>query len=118
VLSDVEQKAASERKPRRADHVESTPTPRARRKAPLAFVVLWWVSVLAVIVGAKLPGLGMAAAVGLGWLLWRYLPGMGDMPHAASDAPDDGDDATRAEIEVALRRRSVPARSPHPRGVR
>jgi hypothetical protein len=37
----------------------------------LAFVVLWWISVSTMIVGAILPGMGMAAAVGLGWLLWR-----------------------------------------------
>ena len=47
---------------------------------------------LSVIVGANLPGLGMAAAVVLGWLLWRYLPGMADMSDAVSDAPGDGDD--------------------------
>lgn len=92
MLSAVEQKAVAERQPHHGDHVGITRSPRARRKAPLAFVVLWWVSVLSVIVGAKLPGLGMAAAVGLGWLLWRYLPGIGDMSEAASDAPDDGDD--------------------------
>jgi hypothetical protein len=48
--------------------------------------------VFSVIVGANLPGLGMAAAVVLGWLLWRYLPGMEDMSEAVADAPDDGDD--------------------------
>jgi hypothetical protein len=57
----------------------------------LAFVVLWWVSVSTVIVGAVLPGMGMAAAVGLGWLLWRYLPELGDLVEAASDVEDDDD---------------------------
>ena len=75
-------------------------SPRSRRKTPLAFVVLWWISVLTVIAGAILPGMGMAAAVGLGWLLWRYLPTSGDMSQAASDAADDGDDASRAEERV------------------
>jgi hypothetical protein len=57
----------------------------------LAFVVLWWISVVAVIAGAKLTGRGMAAAVGVGWLLWRFLPGLDDMSEAASDAPGGGD---------------------------
>jgi hypothetical protein len=62
----------------------------------LAFVVLWWISVATVIVGAILPGailpgMGMAAAVGLGWLLWRYVPTLGDMLEAASEVNDDGD---------------------------
>jgi hypothetical protein len=47
--------------------------------------------VLTVIVGAILPGLGMAAAVGLGWVLWRYMPELGDMLEPASDVADDGD---------------------------
>jgi hypothetical protein len=92
VLRADEQKAFAELQPHHRDHVGTTRSPRARRKAPLAFVVLWWVSVLTVIVGAILPGLGMAAAVGLGWLLWRYVPGLGDLSEAASDAPGDGDD--------------------------
>jgi len=66
----------------------------------LALVVLWWISVLTVIAGAILPGLGMAAAVGLGWLLWRYQPTLGDMLQAASDVADDGDNASRAEERV------------------
>jgi hypothetical protein len=53
----------------------------------LAFVVLMWVSVLSVIVGADLPGLGMAAAVGVGWLLLRFLPGLADVPEVPSDPP-------------------------------
>ena len=60
-------------------------------KTPFVYVVLWWVSVLTVIVGAIRPGLGMAFAVGLVWLLWRYLPELGDMLEAASDVADDGD---------------------------
>ena len=82
----------SELQPHHTNHVGTTRSPRARRKAPLAFVVLWWVSVFSVIVGASLPGLGIAAAVGLGWLLWRNLPGLGDMSEASSAAPGDGDD--------------------------
>jgi len=66
----------------------------------LAFVVLWWISVLTVIAGAILPGMGMAAAVGLGWLLWRYLPTLADMLQAASEVVDDGDNASRAEERV------------------
>jgi uncharacterized membrane protein len=58
----------------------------------LGFVVLWWISVLTVIVGAILPGMGMAVAVGLGWLLWRYVPTLADMLEAASDVADDDDD--------------------------
>jgi hypothetical protein len=57
----------------------------------LSFVVLWWISMLTMIVGAILPGMGMAAAVGLGWLLWRYVPTLGDMLEAASEVNDDGD---------------------------
>jgi hypothetical protein len=48
----------------------------------LGFVVLMWVSVLSVIVGADLPGFGLAAAVGVGWLLLRFLPGVADTPPA------------------------------------
>jgi hypothetical protein len=69
----------------------ATRPPRARRKTPLSFVVLWWISMLTMIVGAILPGMGMAAAVGLGWLLWRYVPTLGDMLEAASEVTDDGD---------------------------
>jgi len=58
----------------------------------MAFVVLWWVSVFMVILGAPLPGMGMAVAVGLGWLLWRYVPELGDVVEAASDLGEDGDD--------------------------
>jgi hypothetical protein len=69
-------------------------------KTPVAFVVLWWISVLTVIAGAVLPGMGMAAAVGLGWLLWRYLPTSADMLQAESEVVDDGDNASRAEERV------------------
>ena len=68
-----EQKAFDELR-RHTEHVGSARPPRSGRKTPLVFVVLWWISVLTVIAGAILPGMGMAAAVGLGWLLWRYLP--------------------------------------------
>jgi hypothetical protein len=91
VLSADEQKAFDELR-RHTERVGSARPPRSGRKTPLAFVVLWWVSVLTVIVGAILPGMGMAAAVGLGWLLWRYVPELGDMLEAASDVADDGDD--------------------------
>jgi hypothetical protein len=83
----------------------------------LAFVVLMWVSVLAVIVGASLPALGMAAAVGIGWLLLRYLPGLADTPEAASDAPRDGADHERPSGRGVHRASIEPARSPHVRGV-
>jgi hypothetical protein len=33
----------------------------------------------------------MAVAVGMGWLLWRYLPTLGDWLEDASDVADDGD---------------------------
>jgi ABC-type uncharacterized transport system permease subunit len=55
----------------------------------LAFVVLGWIAVLTVIVGAVRPGVAMAAAVGLGWLLWRYLPTLGDKLQDASGVADD-----------------------------
>ena len=84
----------------------------------MAFVVLWWVSVLAVIVGANLPGLGMAAAVGLGWLLWRFLPGLGDMSEAASDAPDDGDGRDQRSGRGGPAASIELARSPLHRGMR
>ena len=118
MLSVDEQKAVAELQPQHTDHVGTTRSPRARRKAPLAFVVLWWVSVLSVIVGANLPGLGMAAAVGLGWLLWRYLPGMGDMSEAVSDAPGDGDDRDQRSGRGSPAASIELARSPHTRGMR
>ena len=118
MLSAVEQKAVAERQPRHRDHVGITRSPHARRKAPLAFVVLWWVSVLSVIVGAKLPGLGMAAAVGLGWLLLRFLPGVADASEAASDAPGAGDDRDQPSGRGGPTASIELARSPHIRGIR
>jgi hypothetical protein len=59
-----------------------------KRKAPLVFVVLWWISVLTVIVGAILLGICMAVAVGQGWLLWCYVPTLADMLEAASEMAD------------------------------
>jgi hypothetical protein len=91
VLSTDEQKAFCEPQRHHADQVEATRAHHSQRKTPLAFVVLWWVGVLTVIIGGLLPGMGMAAAVGLGWLLWRYMPELGDMVQAASDVGDDGD---------------------------
>jgi hypothetical protein len=91
VLSADEQNAFDEIRRHHTEHAGAPRSPRSQRKTPLALVVLWWVSVLTVIVGAILPGMGMAAAVGLGWLLWRYLPELGDMLEAASDMADDGD---------------------------
>lgn len=85
MLSVGEQKTLVEPQRRDPGRVEVPRPRRSRPKAPLAFVVLWWFSVLAVIVGANLPALGMAAAVGLGWLLLRYLPGLEDTSEAASD---------------------------------
>jgi hypothetical protein len=91
VLSTDEQKAVGELR-RHPEHLGSARPPRSGRKTPLAFVVLWWISVLTVIAGAILPGMGMAAAVGLGWLLWRYLPTSEGMSEAAPGVADDGDD--------------------------
>ena len=91
MLNADEQRAFDEIRRHHTEYVGASRTPRSPRKTPLAFVVLWWVSVLTVIVGAILPGMGMAAAVGLAWLVWRYLPELGDMLEAASDVDDDGD---------------------------
>jgi hypothetical protein len=91
VLSADEQKAFDELQRHHTEQVGRSRSPRSQRKTPLAFVVLWWVSVFTVIFGAVLPGMGLAAAVGLGWLLWRYLPELGDMLEAASDVADDDD---------------------------
>jgi len=88
VLSADEHKAFDERR----RNTEQVGTTRPPRETPLGFVVLWWISVLTVIVGAILPGMGMAVAVGLGWLLWRYVPTLADMLEAASDVADDDDD--------------------------
>ena len=95
-----------------------TRTPRCRRKTPLAFVVLWWVSVLAMIAGANLPGLGTAAAVGLGWLLMRFLPGLADTSEAASEAPGAGDDRDQPSGRGGPAASIELARSPHIRGIR
>lgn len=84
MLSVGEQKSVAELERQDTLSARGTRPPRSRRKTPLAFVVLMWVSVVAVIVGANLPGLGMAAAVGLGWLLLRFLPGLEDTTVARS----------------------------------
>jgi hypothetical protein len=86
VLSVDEQKAFAE-----FERQHTNPSPRFPRRTPPAFVVLWWIALLTVLVGAVLPGLGMAVAVGLGWLLWRYLPALGDMLEEASEVADDRD---------------------------
>ena len=67
-------------------------SPHSRPKTPFMFVVMWWVSIVTVIVGATRLGLGMAFAVVFGWLLWRYLPELGDVLETASDVENDGDD--------------------------
>lgn len=95
MLSTDEQKAFYELQRHHTDQVKATRSPHSQRSTPLAFVVLWWVSVLTVIIGGILPGMGMAAAVAIGWLLWRYMPELGDMVEAASDLSDDGDDRDR-----------------------
>jgi len=72
-------------------NTEQVEPSRPPRKTPFGFVVLWWISVLTVIVGAILPGIGMAAVVGLAWLLWRYAPTLVDMLEAAAEVADDDD---------------------------
>ena len=108
MLSTDEQKALGELR-RHTEHLGSARSPRSGRRTPLVFVVLWWISVLTVIAGAILPGIGMAAAVGLGWLLWRYLPESADMLEATSDVADDGDDR-----DPSLRAGGSPRRHPEP----
>jgi hypothetical protein len=71
VISADEQKPFDELQRSHTEQVGAIRSPRSQRKTPVVFVVLWWISLLTVIAGAILPGLGMAAAVGLGWLLWR-----------------------------------------------
>jgi hypothetical protein len=92
VLSASDQQAIDELVRHDGEQTGPVRSPRSRPRTPLAFVVLWWVSVLTVIVGGTRPGLGMAFAVGFGWLLWRYLPGLGDVLEATFDVDDDGDD--------------------------
>jgi hypothetical protein len=74
-------------------HVAAHRSLRSRPKTPVAFAVLGWVSVFTVVVGAVLPGLAMAAAVGLGWLMWRYVSPRSD----GSGVSDETTSATRAE---------------------
>ena len=83
MLGSGEQQAIDERQLHDGEHETAARSPRSRPRTPFAFVVLWWVSVATVIVGATRPGLGMAFAVGFGWLLWRYLPALGDVLTAA-----------------------------------
>jgi len=91
VLSTGERQAIDELQRHDEEQVRPARSPRSRPRTPFAFVVLWWVSVLTVILGATRPGLGMAFAVGFGWLLWRYLPVLGDVLQASSDVHADGD---------------------------
>ncbi len=69
--------------------------PAPRRKTPSAFVVLLGISALTVLLGAPLAGVGMAVAVVLGWLLWRYVPEVEDTADATSD-----DAAIETRVEV------------------
>ncbi len=80
--------------------------PVPRRKTPSAFVVLLGVSALMVLLGATLAGIGMAVAVVLGWLLWRYVPEVEGLSDAASD-----DAAVGTRVEVG----GDPATSSEPR---
>ena len=91
MLSTGEQTARDELQRSDVEQWGPARSPRSRRGIPLAFVLLGGVSVSTMIVGAIRPGLGMAFAVGFGWLLWRYLPALGDMLDAASDVDDDAD---------------------------
>ena len=99
MLSVKEQQSVAVRRRPDLDPVAIARSPRPRRRTPLAFVVLLWICVLSVIVGAELPGLGMAAAVGVGWLLLRFLPGLAEAPAAAA-GPErldlDGDRARQS----------------------
>jgi hypothetical protein len=91
VLSAGQQPVIEELQRHDGEQVRPARSPRSRPKTPVAFVVLWWVSVLTVIVGPTRPGLGMAFAVGFGWVLWRYLPELGNVLESSSDVDDDGD---------------------------
>jgi hypothetical protein len=87
VLSIQDQQVVDDRPPL-ADGGAPARRGRARPRTPTAFVVVLFISVLAVIGGAVWPGLGMAVAVALGWSIWRYVPSVADL----ADAADPGDD--------------------------
>jgi hypothetical protein len=84
----VDEKAIEELGRHHTDRVGPGSSPRSPRKTPSAFVVLWWIAVFTVIFGAVRPGLGMGFAVALGWLLWRFLPTLGDLLEDASEVDD------------------------------
>lgn len=88
MLTAVEQQLADDQLPRDAEPLRCAPRPR---KSPFVFTALWWVSVLTMTVGAVRPGLGMAFAVGFSWLLWRYLPVLGNALEAVSAVDDERD---------------------------
>ena len=92
MLSPDEQKAFFELLRQHTEESGDVRPPRPRRTTPWTFIVLWWISILTVILGAIVAGLAIAAVVGLGWLLWRYLPALGDLLESASEAADDADD--------------------------
>jgi hypothetical protein len=92
VLSPHEQEAVDELLRHHPEESGDLRPQRSRRTTPWTFVVLWWISILTVILGPIVVGLAIAAVVGLGWLLWRYLPAVGDLLEDASEVTDDADD--------------------------
>jgi hypothetical protein len=88
VVLSAEPKAVHEPQRHYTDGVGGPRPPRPRRRTPLPFNVLWWVSVLTMIFGAVLPGLAMAGAVGLGWLVWRYTAQSGEALGAGPEVAD------------------------------
>jgi len=95
VLSPGEQKAFDELRRHHTEDSGDLRPLRSRRRTPGAFIVLWWVSILTVILGEIVAGLAIAAVVGLGWLLWRHLPALGDLLQSASEVADAADDRDR-----------------------
>jgi Flp pilus assembly protein TadB len=92
VLSADEQKVFDELVRHHTEESGDLGPSRSLRTTPGAFIVLWWVSILTVILGQIVAGLAIAAVVGLAWLLWRHLPALGDLLESASEVADAADD--------------------------